>query len=53
VIALSADGRRAYITHPAGALTMLDVPSMSVLHSVMLAGTPDGVAVTETIRLQD
>jgi len=48
VIALSRDGRRAYITHPArGALTMLDVPSMTVLRLVPLAGGPDGVAVLE------
>ena len=47
VIALSADGRRAYLTHPRGALTMIDVPSMSVLRSVPLAGAPDGVAVAE------
>lgn len=46
VIALSADGRRAYISHPEGSLTMVDVPSMSVLRAVSLAGTPDGVAVT-------
>jgi len=47
VIALSTDGRRAYITHPAGALTMIDVASMSVLRSIPLTGTPDGVAVSK------
>jgi DNA-binding beta-propeller fold protein YncE len=47
VIAISADGRRAYVTHPHGALTMIDVPSMSVLRSIPLSGTPDGVAVGE------
>jgi DNA-binding beta-propeller fold protein YncE len=47
VIALTADGRRAYITHPTGALTMIDVPSMSVLRSIPLSGTPDGVAIAE------
>jgi DNA-binding beta-propeller fold protein YncE len=47
VIALSADGRRAYVTHPHGALTMIDVPSMTVLRTVALPGTPDGVAIAE------
>jgi len=47
VIALSADGRRAYVSHPHGALTMIDVPSLTVLLSVTLPGTPDGVAVAE------
>jgi len=48
VIALSPDGRRAYVTHPErGALTMIDVPSMTVLRSVPVPGTPDGVAVLE------
>jgi YVTN family beta-propeller protein len=48
VIAVSPDGRRAYVTHPErGALTMIDVPSMTVLRSVPVAGTPDGVAVLE------
>jgi YVTN family beta-propeller protein len=46
VIALSADGRRAYVTHPdANALTMVDVASLTVLKTVELPGTPDGVAV--------
>ena len=47
VIALSRDGRRAYVTHPVGALTLIDLPTMSVLHTVPLTGTPDGVAVVE------
>lgn len=47
VIAISRDGRRAYVTHPHGALTLLDVPSMTVLRSVALPGTPDGVAIAE------
>jgi DNA-binding beta-propeller fold protein YncE len=47
VIDLSNDGRRAYITHPAGALTLIDLPTMSVLHTVSVAGSPDGVAVVE------
>jgi DNA-binding beta-propeller fold protein YncE len=45
VIAISADGRHAWVTHPHGALTMIDVPSLTVLRSVELAGTPDGIAV--------
>ncbi|HJU64740.1 MAG TPA: hypothetical protein VJ596_03650, partial [Gemmatimonadaceae bacterium] len=46
VIALSPDGRRAYVTHPEqGALTAVDVASMTVLRSIPLPGTPDGVAV--------
>jgi DNA-binding beta-propeller fold protein YncE len=46
VIALSRDGRRAYVTHPErGALTLIDVPSLTVLRSVPVPGTPDGVAV--------
>jgi DNA-binding beta-propeller fold protein YncE len=45
VIAVRSDGRLAYVTHPDGALTMIDVPSMTVLRTVPLNGTPDGVAV--------
>jgi DNA-binding beta-propeller fold protein YncE len=45
VIALSPDGRRAYLTHPRGTLTMIDVPSLTVLRSLTLPGVPDGVAV--------
>jgi DNA-binding beta-propeller fold protein YncE len=45
VIAVSADGRRAYISHPGGGLSAIDVPAMSVLRTVTLAGTPDGVAI--------
>jgi DNA-binding beta-propeller fold protein YncE len=48
VIALSRDGRRAYITHPQrGLITLLDVPSMKVLTTAPAPGTPDGVAVAE------
>lgn len=47
VIAISADGRRAYVTHPRGALTVFDVPSLRVLRSIPLNGTPDGVALAE------
>jgi len=53
VIALSRDGRRAYVTHPSGALTVIDVPSMSLLQTVPLAGTPDGVAVVERTNPRD
>jgi YVTN family beta-propeller protein len=50
VIAVSADGRRAYVTHPArDRLTMVDVASMTVLRTVAVPGTPDGVAVVERI----
>ena len=45
VIAVRADGRLAYVTHPDGALTVIDVPSMTVLRTVPLSGTPDGVAI--------
>ena len=45
VIAVSADGRRAYISHPGGAITAVDVPAMSILRTVTLEGTPDGVAI--------
>jgi DNA-binding beta-propeller fold protein YncE len=48
VIAVSPDGRRAYLSHPErGALTMVDLGSMTVLRTVPLPGTPDGVAVLE------
>jgi DNA-binding beta-propeller fold protein YncE len=50
VLALSADGRRAYVTHPRGALTMIDVAAMRVLRTIPLAGTPDGVALAEPRR---
>jgi hypothetical protein len=40
-----SDGRLAYVTHPDGALTLIDVPSMTVLRTVPLPGTPDGVAI--------
>jgi DNA-binding beta-propeller fold protein YncE len=45
VIAVRSDGRLAYVTHPDGALTLIDVPSMTVLRTVPLSGTPDGVAI--------
>jgi DNA-binding beta-propeller fold protein YncE len=46
VLALSPDGRRAYLTHPAGeTLTMVDVGAMAVLRTVPVPGRPDGVAV--------
>lgn len=44
---IAHDGRRAYVTHPRGSLTMIDVPSMRVLRTIPLNGTPDGVAVVE------
>jgi YVTN family beta-propeller protein len=48
VIALSRDGRRAYVTHPEiGALTLIDVPAMTLLRRVAVPGAPDGVAVLE------
>jgi YVTN family beta-propeller protein len=50
VIALSRDGRRGYISHPErGWLTLLDVPSLRVLHGGEVPGTPDGVAVLEPL----
>jgi DNA-binding beta-propeller fold protein YncE len=46
VLALSRDGRRAYVTHPEkGILTMVDLASIAVLRSTPVAGEPDGVAV--------
>lgn len=46
VIAVSRDGRRAYITHPErAALTMVDLPSLTVLRTIAVPGMPDGVAV--------
>ena len=46
VLALSPDGRRAYLTHPEGeTLTMVDVAAMAVLRTVRVPGRPDGVAV--------
>jgi DNA-binding beta-propeller fold protein YncE len=46
VLALSPDGRRAYLTHPDGdALTLVDVAAMAVLRTVPVPGKPDGVAV--------
>jgi DNA-binding beta-propeller fold protein YncE len=46
VLALSPDGRRAYLTHPEGeTLTMVDVAAMAVLRTVPVPGRPDGVAV--------
>ncbi|HZF68285.1 MAG TPA: PQQ-binding-like beta-propeller repeat protein, partial [Gemmatirosa sp.] len=46
VLALSVDGRRAYLTHPEGeSLTMVDVAAMAVLRTVPVPGKPDGVAV--------
>ena len=47
VVALRPDGRLAYVTHPAGRLSVIDVPSMTVLHTLPLAGGPDGVAVVQ------
>jgi YVTN family beta-propeller protein len=46
VLALSPDGRRAYLTHPEGeTLSMVDVAAMAVLRTVSVPGRPDGVAV--------
>jgi len=45
VIAISEDGRRAYISHPGGGLTAIDIPAMAILRTIALPGTPDGVAV--------
>jgi DNA-binding beta-propeller fold protein YncE len=46
VLALGPDGRRAYLTHPAGeSLTMVDLAAMAVLRTVPVPGRPDGVAV--------
>lgn len=47
VVALRSDGRLAWITHPGGALTLIDVPSLTVLRHIEVEGTPDGVAVAE------
>jgi YVTN family beta-propeller protein len=48
VIALSRDGRRAYVTHPEiGALTLIDVATMTVLRHLAVPNAPDGVAVLE------
>jgi YVTN family beta-propeller protein len=48
VIALSPDGRRAYVSHPErGLVTLLDVPSLTVMRTVAVPGTPDGVAVLQ------
>jgi YVTN family beta-propeller protein len=53
VIALSADGRRAYVTHPdANALTMIDVASLTVLKTIEPPGSPDGVAVSGSTSTQ-
>ena len=45
VIAMTPDGRHAYVTIPQGALAMIEVASMTVVRTVQLSGTPDGVAV--------
>ena len=46
--AVSPDGRRAYVSHPGrDAVSMIDVPSMTVLRTVDVPGVPDGVAVAE------
>jgi YVTN family beta-propeller protein len=48
VIALSPDGRRAYVSHPErGLVTLLDVPSLTVMRTTAVPGTPDGVAVLQ------
>lgn len=50
VIAVSSDGRRAYISHPGGGLTAVDVPAMTIMRTIALPGTPDGVAVLRDPR---
>jgi YVTN family beta-propeller protein len=48
VIALSRDGRRAYVSHPQrGLVTLLDVPSLTVMRTAPVPGAPDGVAVLQ------
>jgi YVTN family beta-propeller protein len=48
VLALSGDGRRAYVTHPnRNLLTMIDLASMTVLRVINVPGIPDGVTVLE------
>lgn len=45
VIAANRDGTRAFVSHPAGAVSAIDVERMEVVATVPLGGTPDGVAV--------
>ena len=45
VIAASPDGTRAFVSHPGGAVSAIDLSSMAVVRTVPLAGGPDGVAV--------
>ena len=51
VIAVSGDGRRAYISHPeSNSLSVIDLAALVLLRTIPLAGTPDGVAVLERRR---
>lgn len=51
VLAVSRDGRFAYLTHPeSGRLTQVDLRAMAVVRTVEVAGRPDGVAVVGMSR---
>ncbi len=46
VLAVSADGRRLYVSHPEpGGVSLVDLVHGKVVKTVLLSGAPDGVAV--------
>jgi YVTN family beta-propeller protein len=46
VLAVSPDGRRLYVSHPEpGGVSLIDLAARTVVRTVALDGTPDGVAV--------
>ena len=45
VIATDREGRLAFVSHPGGAISAIDLARMEVVRTVLLEGTPDGVAV--------
>jgi YVTN family beta-propeller protein len=46
VLAVSADGRRLYVSHPEpGGVSLIDLATRTVIRTIPLEGTPDGVAV--------
>jgi YVTN family beta-propeller protein len=46
VLAVSADGRRLYVSHPEpGGVSLIDLVTRKVVRTIAMSGTPDGVAV--------
>lgn len=46
VLAVSADGRRLYVSHPEpGGVSLIDLVARRLIRTITLDGAPDGLAV--------